>query len=203
MYLNIKEGEYLVRLARNSIAHYLESLLPLTPPKPDFPELLEKKGVFCTLLKHSGGDLRGCIGIIESDKSLINGVIEASCSATQDPRFIPLTIEELDKIVIEITVLSDMQKILVYQPRDYLNEIKIREDGLFIKYKYNSGIFLPQVPVEHEWDLKTYLCEICLKAGLDEDAWIMKPVNLYKFQAQIFSETEPRGGVFEKKLKLS
>ena len=201
MYLNIKEGEYLVRLARNSIAHYLESLLPMTPPKPDFPELLEKRGVFCTLLKYPSGDLRGCIGLIESDKSLINGVIETSCSATQDPRFMPLTSEELDKIIIEITVLSDMQKILVYQPRDYLNEIEIGKDGLFIKYKYSSGIFLPQVPVEQKWDLKTYLCELCLKAGLDEDAWITKPVDLYKFQAQIFSETEPRGNVFEKKLK--
>jgi len=203
MYLNIKEGEYLVKLARNSIAHYLENLLPMAPPKPDFPELLEKRGIFCTILKHPDGDLKGCIGLIKSNKSLINGVIEASCSATQDPRFLPLTLKELDKIVIEITVLSDMQKILVYEPRDYLDKIKIGEDGLFIEYKYNSGIFLPQVPVDQEWDLKTYLCELCIKAGLDEDAWIMKPVSLYKFQAQIFSETEPRGGVFEKKLKLS
>ncbi len=202
MVLSSKEGEYLVGLARSSISYYLKNLTPLKPPKTKFPDLLEKKGIFCTLSTYPDNRLRGCIGLIEPDKSLIDAVLEASCSATQDPRFLPLKEEELSKIVIELTILTEMQKILVYEPRDYLKEIKIGEDGLCLKYHYDCGVFLPQVPVEQKWDVKTYLSELCKKAGLQEDAWIMKPVKLYKFQAQIFSEAEPRGGVFERKLSI-
>ena len=202
MNLNLAEGRYLVKLARDSISYYLKNLVPPPAPKTNFPNLLEKRGVFCTLLTYPENKLRGCIGLIASEKSLINATIEASCSATQDPRFFPLEESELDKIIIELTILSEMQRILVYEPRDYLKEIKIGKDGLYLKYHYNSGIFLPQVPIEQRWDVKTYLSELCLKAGLTEDSWITKPVQLYKFQAQIFSEAEPNGEVFERKLSI-
>lgn len=214
MSFTLKEGEYLIGLARSSISYYLKNLVPLEPLKMRhsskkvdiaasqrmFPNLLEKRGVFCTLLTYPDNKLRGCIGLIEPNKSLIDAVVEVSCSATQDPRFLPLKEEELNKIVIELTILSEMQKILVYEPRDYLKEIKIGQDGLFLKYHYNTGVFLPQVPVEQNWDVKAYLSELCKKAGLQKDAWIMKPIKLYKFQAQIFSEAEPDGRVFERKL---
>jgi len=200
MKLNIKEGEYLVRLARSSISYYLNNLVPPKPPKTNFPNLLEKRGVFCTLLTYPENKLRGCIGLITPEKSLINATIESSCSATQDPRFLPVKTEELNKIIIELTILTELQKISVLEPRDYLNEIKIGEDGLYLKYHYNIGVFLPQVPIEQNWDTKTYLSELCLKAGLSENSWITKPVQLYKFQAQIFSEAEPNGKIFEKKL---
>ncbi len=200
MKLNIKEGEYLVKLARTSISHYLKNLVPLNPPKTNFPILLEKRGIFCTLLKYPENKLRGCIGLIAPEKSLINATIESSCSATQDPRFLPLKLEELKKITVELTILTEFQKISVSEPRDYLNEIKIGEDGLCLKYHYHTGVFLPQVPIEQNWDTKTYLSELCQKAGLVEDSWVTLPIKLYKFQAQIFSEAEPDGKIFEKKL---
>lgn len=202
MNLNIKEGEYLVKLARASIFYYLKNLVPITPPKTNFPNLLEKRGVFCTLLVHPENKLRGCIGLIVPEKSLINATIESSCSATQDPRFPPLNLEELNKVIIELTILTQLQKISVSEPRDYLNEIKIGEDGLCLKYHYNTSVFLPQVPVEQSWDTKTYLSKLCLKAGLTEDSWVTQPIRLYKFQAQIFSESEPDGKVFERKLSV-
>ncbi len=202
MTLSKKEGEYLVGLARSSIAHFIKNLVPKKPPKNIFPELLEKRGAFCTLLTYPENQLRGCIGLIEPDRSLTSTVIEASCSATQDSRFLPLKEEEINKIIIELTILSKMEKVLVYEPRDYLREIKIGRDGLYLKYRYNCGVFLPQVPVEQKWDVKTYLSELCAKAGMDKDAWIVKPITLYKFQAQIFSESEPKGGVFERYLRV-
>jgi len=76
MKLNIKEGEYLVRLARSSISYYLNNLVPPKPPKTNFPNLLEKRGVFCTLLTYPENKLRGCIGLITPEKSLINATIE-------------------------------------------------------------------------------------------------------------------------------
>ena len=198
MKLTIKEGAYLVELARASIFYYLRNLTPPTPPKPNFRNLLKKRGVFCTLSTYPENKLRGCIGLVIPDKPLINATIESGCSATQDSRFIPLKLEELNKIVIELTILTELQKISVSEPRDYLNEIKIGVDGLYLKHHYNTSVFLPQVPVEQGWDTKTYLSELCLKAGLIGDSWVTKPVKLYKFQAQIFSEVEPDGKVFEK-----
>ncbi|OYT43186.1 MAG: AMMECR1 domain-containing protein [Candidatus Aenigmarchaeota archaeon ex4484_56] len=199
--LSLEEGRYLVKFARSSIKFFLKNLIPPKAPiKSPYPNLNEKRGVFCTLYTYPKMMLRGCIGVVMPDKFLIESVIDAGCSATQDPRFLPLKLEELDKIIIELTILSELQKISVTEPRDYLDKINIGQDGLCIKYKYNFAIFLPQVPVSQKWDVKEYLSELCKKAGLLEDSWITKHVKIYKFQAQIFSESEPDGIVYEKKL---
>lgn len=200
MAISLGGGEYLVRLARDSIKYYLENLVPLKPPR-DIPlELRKNRGVFCTLLTNPNGDLRGCIGVIVPEKPLAETLIEASCSATQDPRFMPVQPFELEKILIEVTILSPLEKISVFEPREYLNQIKVGRDGLFLRYHNNCGVFLPQVPIEQKWDEKTYLCELCRKAGLDCDAWIVKPVKIYKFQAQIFAEADSGGVVHERML---
>jgi hypothetical protein len=203
MDLSILEGEFLVELARKSISYYLKNLVPMKAPKIGYPKLKQKRGVFCTLLTYPDNNLRGCIGIVFPNGDLIETTIEASCSAAQDPRFLPLKEEELNKIVIQLSILSDLERILVYEPRDYLNEIKLGEDGLYLKYKFYSALFLPQVPVEQDWDIKTYLSQLCIKAGLREDAWINKPIKLYKFKTQVFAETEPNGKVYEVKKFLN
>lgn len=200
MDLSIVEGRYLVETARKAIVYYLENFVPMKAPPVSYPKLKEKKGIFCTLLKYPDGELRGCIGLVNPDTDLVNATIEASCSAIKDPRFYPLKEDELDKITIELSVLGDFEKILVYEPRDYLNQIKIGEDGLFLKYHLYSALFLPQVPVEHNWDVKTYLSQICRKAGLREGAWLNKAIKLYKFKTQVFYESEPSGEVYEKKI---
>lgn len=202
MAISVKSGEFLVKLSRDSINHYLENLVPLKPPKIFSPELKKYRGAFCTILTYPNLDLRGCIGEIFPEKRLVDTVIEVSCSATQDPRFLPLSPSELEKTVVEVTILGELDKLVVSEPRDYLKYIEIGKDGLFLKRGFNCGVFLPQVPVEQEWDVKTYLCELCRKAGLDRDAWILSPIQLYKFQAQIFAESEPKGAVFEKVLKV-
>ncbi|MGC9310486.1 MAG: TIGR00296 family protein [Candidatus Aenigmatarchaeota archaeon] len=203
MEVSHQDGEYLVRLARNSIEHYLENLSPPRPPK-DIPLGLRKKmGVFCTLLKNPDMSLRGCIGLIAPDKGLVEALIEAACSAAQDPRFFPLQAHELESTIIEVTVLSPLEKISVFEPRDYLKHIKVGRDGLFLRRRNNCGVFLPQVPVEQKWSEKTYLCELCRKAGLDCDAWILKPISLYKFEGRIFAEREPGGDIYEKEMAES
>ena len=202
MDLSIVEGRYLVETARKAITHYLETFTPIKAPPVNYPKLKEKRGVFCTLLRYPDAELRGCIGLVNPDMDLVSATIEASCSAVNDPRFDPLKEDELDKITIEISVLGDFEKILVYEPRDYISQIKIGEDGLFLRYHFCSALFLPQVPVEHNWDVKTYLSQICRKAGLSEGAWLDKAIKLYKFKAQIFCESEPGGEVFEKTISI-
>lgn len=201
MNLKLNEGVYLVKLARKTIEYYLENLVPPKVKNENSETFLEKRGVFCTLLTNPERKLRGCIGIIIPEKSLISTVMEAACSSTQDPRFAPLEKEEFKQSIIELTILGELKKISVLEPREYFSEIKLGEDGLYLEYKYNCGVFLPQVPVEQNWDVKTYLSELCLKSGLSEDAWIILPVNIFKFKAQIFSEKEAGGEIIERELK--
>jgi hypothetical protein len=201
MEISPKGGEYLVRLARDSIKYYLDNLVPLRPPK-DVPRgLTEKRGVFCTILTYPKGSLRGCIGSIFPEKPLLNALIEASCSATQDPRFFPLHNLELEQVTLEVTVLGQMEKLSVFEPRDYLSLIEVGRDGLFIRRRNNCAVFLPQVPVEQKWSKKEYICELCRKAGLDCDTWVVKPVELYRFGAQVFSESDPGGNIYERDIK--
>ena len=199
MALTIVEGGFLVQLARKSISYYLQNFSPMKSPSISYPKLKEKKGVFCTLLTYPEGKLRGCIGLVQPDTDLVNATIEASCSAAKDPRFPPLKEDELNKIVIELSILGNLERVLVYEPRDYLDKIKLGEDGLYLKYHFCRALFLPQVPVEQNWDIKTYLSQLCRKAGLKESAWLDKAIKLYKFKTQRFVESEPGGRVYEVK----
>ncbi|NOX38444.1 MAG: AmmeMemoRadiSam system protein A [Calditrichaeota bacterium] len=180
--LNEHEKRYLLRLAREAIAAALRKA-DFTPPEPPSPKLKEHLGVFVTL--HEGGQLRGCIGLVEGIKPLHQAVAEmAVAAAFQDPRFNPLQPEELDKIDIEISVLSPLKKI------ERIEEIQVGTHGLFIKKGYNRGLLLPQVATEWGWDREVFLSQTCLKAGLPGDCWQDAETEIYIFSAEIFSEQE-------------
>ena len=121
-------------------------------------------------------------------------------SATEDPRFPPVRRDELSRIIIEISILSKPELIEVRNPREYLDKIKIGEDGLMIEYGLYSGLLLPQVPVEYKWNVEQFLSELCIKAGLPPDMWLDRNVKIYKFKAQIFREKIPNGEVYERNL---
>jgi len=190
----LEQGKKLVDLARHSIeTFFTKKNLELGNLKE---ELSEKQGVFVTLTKD--GELRGCIGYPEPVFPLYKAVIDAArAAAFQDPRFPPLSRDELKEIAIEVSVLTIPQEIKVEKPEDYLDEIIIGEDGLIIRCMYGSGLLLPQVATEFKWDVKTFLEHLCLKANLPSDEWMNIEENkIYKFQAQIFAEKE--GKVVEK-----
>lgn len=148
-----------------------------------YPILSEKRGAFVTLKKH--GQLRGCIGYIIPYKSLYETIIDmAQAAAFRDPRFRPVSLEELKEIDIEISILSEMIKI------EDTSEIEIGRDGLMIEHPHGSGVLLPQVAEEYHWDLETYLRQICIKAGLSHQAWKDKDTVLYRFSAEVFGEKE-------------
>ncbi|MFL6377425.1 MAG: TIGR00296 family protein [Nitrososphaeraceae archaeon] len=191
-------GEQLVKLARRAVEKYLNESVIIIADKPD--GLSEKVGVFVTLnyLSNNKEYLRGCVGFPLPEKKLYQSVIEAAiAAATQDPRFDPVNKEDMGNIIFEVSVLSQPQKIEVQNPKDYKNRINIGRDGLILKWKYGSGLLLPQVPVELNWDVDEYLANICYKAGASPDAWLMPESQLYKFEATIYKESEPNGKILK------
>jgi AmmeMemoRadiSam system protein A len=104
----------------------------------------------------------------------------AALSALDDPRFPPVTAEELPHLAYEISVLSPLRP--VADPE----EIVIGRDGLFLLAGERTGLLLPQVPVERGWHREAFLRAICLKAGLPEDAWRWPDARLFRFEAEVF-----------------
>src|SRR5690606_20771618 len=157
-----------------------------------------KAGVFVTLnylTRMREEHLRGCIGFPLPEKMLRQSVVEAAiAAATEDPRFPPVDIQELDDLIFEVSVLTPPQEIRS-SPDEYRKEIKIGKDGLILRWRYGSGLLLPQVPVEMKWNIDQYLTNICYKAGAPADAWKDRASKLYKFQAIVFKEKEPKGQV--------
>ncbi len=196
--MQLREGEKAVRFARDVIEAYVKQN-PL--PSIDLGGVFrEKQGVFVTIHTHPSHMLRGCIGIPEPIMSLQDALKEAAISATRDPRFPPLSRDELDDIVVEVTILTPPRLLRVSNPREYPSKIKIGRDGLIVRKGSYSGLLLPQVPVEEKWNTEEFLAHTCMKAWLPPDAWLDEDTKIYTFSGQIFTEVEPRGRVEEKPL---
>jgi len=194
MKLSLKQGEILVKLARNSIENAFNKKDVKLPKGFD-----EKQGVFVTLHVFPGKQLRGCIGFIEPIFSLKEAIVNAAkAAAFSDPRFRPVEKKEMDKLVIEISVLTKPEFIRISNPEEYFNKIIIGEDGLIVKNSGFSGLLLPQVFNEYNTSVEQALVMTCNKAGLNGNAWKDKKCEVYKFQCQIFSEQKPNGKIIEK-----
>jgi uncharacterized protein (TIGR00296 family) len=193
--LSLKEGTLLVTLARRTIESYLE-----TGKKPPVPrvasKLREKCGVFVTLTKR--GELRGCIGQPLPAMPLIDAVIDSAVSsAVCDPRFPPVTKDELPDIKIEISVLTPPEVITVKDPREYPKHVAVGKHGLIMECSGFAGLLLPQVPVDYGWDVEEFLSNTCMKAGLMPDCWLRGDACISRFSAQIFAEKKPGGQIVE------
>jgi len=204
--LTQKEGEYLVKLARRAAEQHLKNGQIIKVPDDVPPKLKERCGVFVTInsVKESGEgrhELRGCIGFPYPTTMLAQAVIESAVeSATQDPRFMPMKADELDRVVFEVSVLTPPQPVEVENPKEYCFKIKVGRDGLIVERSYCKGLLLPQVPVEWKWDEETFLCQCCMKAGLPPDSWLLKGTKVYTFQAIIFEEVSPKGKIERKQI---
>jgi uncharacterized protein len=193
--LTLTEGTKAVQFARTVVETYVKHQ---STPKDDLKKPFhDKQGVFVTLHTYPAHDLRGCIGLPLPVMPLQDALIEAAQSATQDPRFAQLEEQELNAIIIEVTILTPPKLISVKQPQDYPKHIEIGRDGLIVEQGFYKGLLLPQVPVEQEWNIEEYLSHTCMKAGLPPDAWFDKNIKIYKFSGQIFTETKPHGAIKE------
>ena len=201
--LSTEEGMILLGTARQAITHHLDGK-NFDPTDRADSELSIRRGVFVTLFdKLMSRGLRGCIGNPFPKTSLLNETVRCAVeAATMDPRFAPLRQDEfLRGIVVEVTVLSPLEHIMVKSPLDLPLNIKVGRDGLFVDGVGTRGLLLPQVAVDEGFDEEEFLNECCLKAGLMPDAWVTGSVKVARFQGQIFSEEAPGGRVFERKLR--
>jgi uncharacterized protein (TIGR00296 family) len=201
--LSLEEGKFLVRLARKAVKEYLQTRKQIKVPEHTSQKLSQPCGVFITINSIKSGEkkLRGCIGYPYATTPLTQAVIESAInSATQDPRFYPILLDELESVVFEVSVLTPPQIIKVEKPSQYPSKIKVGQDGLIVEKNVFKGLLLPQVPVEWKWDNEQFLCQCCIKAGLPPDCWLLKGTKIYKFQAIIFEEEKPRGEVKHKAL---
>jgi uncharacterized protein (TIGR00296 family) len=200
--LSLEEGKFLIELARNAVKEYLKTGKIVKAPESTPKKLFEQCGVFVTIssVKHGEKELRGCIGYPYPTNPLVEAIIDSAInSATQDPRFYPLSLSELDEVVFEVSVLSPPEAIEAKKPEEYVAKIKVGEDGLIVEKGVFKGLLLPQVPVEWGWCEEEFLCQCCIKAGLPPDSWLTKGAKIYRFSAIIFEEEAPQGEV---KLKL-
>jgi len=158
---------------------------PVSQFESDDPLFNEKRGCFVTINNH--GELRGCIGNFQPAASLLQTVRQMALAATRDSRFThnPITPEELDRIDVEISVLSPLEK------TDDPLSLELGVHGIYIKRGLAGGCFLPQVATETDWSKEQFLSNCCShKAGLPADAWKDPQTQVLLFTAAVFGEKD-------------
>jgi AmmeMemoRadiSam system protein A len=173
-------------IAREAIAAHVNRQSPSAVS--DWPSaiLTRPAGAFVSL--HKGGDLRGCIGHIEPNEPI--GTVVPRCAVaacSTDPRFPPVTRDELDAIDIEISLLGWLEPIA--GPED----IVVGRHGLVVERGWQRGLLLPRVATEWNWDAEAFLSHTCQKAGLPSDAW-RTGAKMWRFDAEVFAESDRSGG---------
>ena len=206
---SLDDGKTLIKFARENIEHFLKNSKRIIIPDGLREKFSDKYGAFVTLNVYNikGNPLRGCIGYIEPKFPLYDVVHRVSVSsATEDPRFPSVTLEEMDELIIELSILTPPKLIEVTDPNEYLEKIVIGRDGLIVEKGMRRGLLLPQVPVDHDrnWGVEIFLEHTCNKAWLSSEAWRnIKTTKIYSFQAILFEEKVPRGEVVRKYLTSS
>ncbi|MDM7913308.1 MAG: TIGR00296 family protein [Methanotrichaceae archaeon] len=193
--LTLDEGKVAVRLAKEALTSYIEKKV-LIEPKGLPPVFNEKRGVFVTI--HKEGELRGCIGYPQPILPLGRAIVDSAINAcSRDPRFPCVRPSELDRVEIEVTILTKPETYDV--PKDQLPKlVRIGKDGLIVAKGMHSGLLLPQVAPEWGFDPIEFLSHTCIKAGLPPDAWIDEDTEVQHFEAQIFAEVAPGREIIEK-----
>ena len=189
--LNAEQGQLLVELARQTLLHHFARQIPQDEidslkdrlADPCFNQLC---GTFVTL--KIDGQLRGCIGNLTSNESLVSGVRRNAINAAfHDPRFPPLSASELDRVAIEISVLSNPRPLAYRDAAELLKKLRPDIDGVIIRKDLASATFLPQV-WEQLPDPQDFLKHLCMKAGLAADAWQHAQLEVSTYQVQYFEE---------------
>jgi AmmeMemoRadiSam system protein B/AmmeMemoRadiSam system protein A len=174
--LSGEDKRRLLAIAREAIEAHLKDQPYITPV---IDSLRAERGVFVTL--KIGGQLRGCIGLIRARQPLYETVAEmAVAAAFEDPRFPAVGAVEFDRLEYDISVLSPLERVHDFE------EIVVGRDGLMIKMDLHSGLLLPQVATENDWDREEFLQQTCLKAGLPKNSYREKHAEIYRFSADVF-----------------
>ena len=172
----------LLVLAREAVRRALTGAEPPLVPA-SLSEMTEPRAAFVTI-RSLEGELRGCRGEIPPRRPLPECVCHvAVASALDDPRFPPVREEDLPALRFEISALTEPTRI---RPE----EVEIGRHGLLITTEWTAGLLLPQVPVSQRWYREGYLAALCVKAGLETEAWRQDGVILQAFEAEVWGESE-------------
>ena len=177
---SLQQRQTLLRIAHHAILSALEGGPPIDAPASR--PLLEPRGVFTTLYlpRENARELRGCVGYAIAVAPLYRAVAEtARAAAFDDSRFPPVTLDEARRLEVSLSVLSRLVPIAP-------EAVEVGRHGLLISLANHRGLLLPQVPVEHGWDRKTFLEQTCRKAGLPLDAH--ETAVIEAFTAEVFGD---------------
>ncbi|MDI6688150.1 MAG: AmmeMemoRadiSam system protein B [Desulfobacterales bacterium] len=189
--IDLQLGQALVKLARQAIMQRLglkisdkESDLAATAVKDE--ALKARCGTFVTL--KIAGNLRGCIGSLAAEESIIDGIKRNAVNAAfYDPRFSPVTVEEIEKVDIEISILTSPQPLEYINSVDLISKLRVNVDGVVLRKGMAGATFLPQV-----WEQlprpENFLSHLCVKAGLPANAWENTKLEISTYQVQYFEE---------------
>lgn len=179
--LNEEEENQLLGLAQNAVERAVRSHTLYQPQATGNDVLDQNCGAFVTLME--AGKLRGCVGYTAAAQPLYKTVRDtATLAALRDPRFPPVTEDELPELQYELSVLSSLVRV------DDVSQIEIGKHGLLLRNGNREGLLLPQVAVEHHWDRSRFLQETCLKAGLAPDCWTHCDTEIFCFSAIVFGD---------------
>ncbi|WP_428035095.1 AmmeMemoRadiSam system protein A [Amphritea sp.] len=186
------EQQFLLQLARETVARGVSGLEPQRPSAENIPEGVERSRACFVTLKLDGR-LRGCIGNLEANSSLVDAVLRNSyLAAFRDQRFDPVSAAELAKLQYEISVLTPMVPLPVSSEADLLAKIRPGIDGLLFEAEGHRSTFLPSV-----WEQlnqpKNFLNQLRQKAGLAADYW-SDDVQCWIYQAIKIGEVESDSG---------
>ncbi|MCL5423965.1 MAG: TIGR00296 family protein [Candidatus Marsarchaeota archaeon] len=201
-FYDIDKGIELVKAARSSIELYIKS--PRFYKGMVSSNLLhfkDKYGIFVTLEHYPTRTLRGCIGFLYGNSYVYHTLVDAAIAAAfEDPRFVPISHYELDEMLIEVNVLSDMTD-LGKSAASRKKNLMLGRDGISIEYGIYRGLLLPGVAVDENLTKEEFLNALCDKAGLPSRYWMQPNVKMYRFETQIFREEKPNGNVIDVNLK--
>ena len=189
-----------VLIARTAVEKYVGNGQVIDGSNFLIPKLEPKCGLFVTLYSrfNKKNELRGCIGHTMPKREFTASIIDIAIkAATQDPRFYPVQDHELSDIIFEVSFLSEPILINIKDKSEYFHKIKIGRDGLILDSIYGSGLLLPQVAVEHKWNIEQYLQNLCAKTGAPSNAWLLPSSKIFRFETLIFSEKEPNGEIIK------
>ncbi len=190
---NESQGQTLVKLARLTLMERFGRSAPKDVAQALQTVLSDESfkrhcGTFVTLTL--GGQLRGCIGSLTSTEEVLQGVKQNAVNAAfHDPRFAPLSEKELDRVEIEVSVLTDPKPLVFRDGVDLIQKLRPHVDGVIIQKGVARATFLPQV-----WEQlpkpDDFLRHLCMKAGLSADAWKKPGMQVQTYQVQYFEEDQ-------------
>lgn len=180
----------LLNLAREAITFGLDHGREMTVQETQYPERLREQRASFVTLKFDG-ELKGCIGSLEAYRSLVKDVAgNAYVAAFSDPRFEPLTPEQLTRLYIGISILSPSEELTFGSESDLLRQMRPGVDGLTLQEGRQRGTFLPSV-WESLQDRQQFLRHLKLKAGLPGDYW-SDSIQAFRYTTQSFGEDSGR-----------